>query len=157
MRYLEIMAPDPQQSAPTWFTQISGMREPKLITWSAHTSDLDALVQKAAAAGFLIDGPQDGARTRPDGKILSWRMFQLRDTYGGLLPFFIEWGPESVHPSTGAVAGCSLERLHLESPTPQELARACQALSVGASVGWGEKALLRARLATPKGEVELAS
>lgn len=157
MRYLEILAPDPQQSAPTWFTQISGMSEPKLITWSVHTSDLDSLARNASAAGFLIDGPRHGARTLPDGKAVSWRMFQLRDTYGGLLPFFIEWGPGSVHPSTHAVAGCRLESFGLESPAPQELSRACQVLSVAASVGRGEKPLLRARMVTPRGEVELTS
>jgi hypothetical protein len=157
MRYLEILAPDPQQSAPTWFVQICGMTEPKLITWSVHTSDLAALAQNALAAGFLIDGPQDGARTLPDGRIVSWRMFQLRDTYGGLLPFFIEWGPDSVHPSTDAVAGCRLEGLHLESPSPRELAQACQTLYVDVSVKPGEKPRLCARIATPMGEVELTS
>jgi hypothetical protein len=156
-RYLEILAPDPQQSSLAWFTEVRSMTEPKLLTWAVHTSDLAALARNAVAAGFPIDGPQDGARTGPDGKILNWRLFHLRDNYGGLLPFFIEWGRESVHPSTNAPPGCRLERFHLESSSPQELARACQALSVEASLESGEKPLLRACIASPRGEVELTS
>lgn len=96
--YLEIMAPDPRQPSISWFTPIRDMTEPKMLAWAAHTSDLGALAKNAAMAGFAIDGPHDGARTRPDGKILSWRLFHLQDNRGGLLPFFIEWGRDSVHP-----------------------------------------------------------
>ncbi len=155
--YLEIIAPDPQQSSISWFTQIAGMKEPKLLTWAAHTSDLDALAHSAGAAGFPIDGPHDGARTRPDGTLLSWRLFHLEDNYDGLLPFFIEWAPGSVHPATDAPAGCCLDFLQLQSPHAPELARICQALSIDVSIEPGEKALMRARLASPKGPVELTS
>ena len=155
--YLEIIAPDPQQSSLAWFTQIRSMKEPKLLTWAAHTSDLAALARNAMAAGFPIDGPHDGARTRPDGKVLRWQIFRLRDDWGGLLPFFIEWGRESVHPSTDAPAGCQLGCLQLESPNPQELAHACQSLSVEASVERGDKPGLRAHILSPRGNVELTS
>ena len=50
--YLEIMAPDPQQPSPTWFTQVLTLPEPRLIAWAVHTADLAALAQAAAAAGF---------------------------------------------------------------------------------------------------------
>ena len=155
--YLEILAPDPQQSSPTWFTQVLTMPEPKLITWAVHTSDLTALAQTAVAAGFPIDGPHDGARSRPDGKILSWRLFHLRDDRGGLLPFFIEWGRDSVHPAADAPSGCHLERFHLQSPDAQELARACQTLAVAVPVEPGKEPRMRARVSSPRGEVELTS
>jgi hypothetical protein len=155
--YLEIIAPDRQQSLLSWFPQIASMEEPKLLAWAAHTLHLDALAHAAVAAGFPIDGPHDGARTRPDGKILSWRLFHLEDNYGGLLPFFIEWGQGSVHPATDAATGCNLDSFQLQSPHAPELARICQALSVEVRIEPGDKPLMRARLDSPKGLVELTS
>jgi hypothetical protein len=155
--YLEILAPDPQQSSPTWFSQVLHMSEPRLIAWAVHTPDLTTLAQTAVAAGFPIDSPHDGARSRPDGKILSWKLFHLRDDRGGLLPFFIEWGRDSVHPATEAPSGCHLERFHLQSPDAPEMVRACRALAVEVRVEPGEKPRLSARLSSPKGEVELTS
>lgn len=155
--YLEIIAPDPRQSSPTWFSQILTMPEPRLIAWAVHTPDLTALAQNSVAAGFPIDGPHDGARSRPDGKVLSWRLFHLRDDRGGLLPFFIEWGRDSVHPAADAPSGCILKRFGLQSPNAQDLARACQSLAVEVPVEFGEKACIFARIASPRGGVELTS
>jgi len=155
--YLEIIAPDPQQSAPIWFTQILALPEPRLIAWAVHTPDLAALAQAAVSAGITIDGPHDGGRSRPDGKTLSWKLLHLRNNRGGLFPFFIEWGRGSAHPAADAPPGCHLERFHLRSPDAQELARVFQALSVEVSVEPGEMPRMLARLASPRGEVELTS
>ncbi len=156
-RYLEILAPDPQQSSQSWYKELRTLREPRLIGWAAHREDIAALAKQARAAGFGIDGPNDGSRARPDGKTLRWKSFRLKDDRGGLLPFFIEWSPESVHPSVDAPAGCALARFLLQSPAPQELAKVCQNLGVDVAVERGEKPLLRARVDGPKGNVELTS
>jgi hypothetical protein len=155
--YLEIIAPDPQQSAPTWFPQLLTLRAPRLIGWAVHTSDLSASAQAAVSAGLPIDGPQDGARSRPGARTLNWKLFHLRDERGGLLPFFIEWGRDSLHPSHNAPPGCRLESFHLQSPDAPELVRVFEALSVEVNVAPGEKPRMVARLATPRGEVELTS
>jgi catechol 2,3-dioxygenase-like lactoylglutathione lyase family enzyme len=155
--YLEIIAPDPQQSSPTWFSQILTIPEPKLIAWAVHTPDLTALAETVVAAGLRIDGPHDGARSRPDGKMLSWRLFHLREDSGGLLPFFIEWGRDSIHPAADAPPGCRLERFTLQSPDAAELARVFKALAVEVAIQPGEKPRMLARLASPGGEVELTS
>jgi catechol 2,3-dioxygenase-like lactoylglutathione lyase family enzyme len=155
--YLEIMAPDPEQSAPTWFTQVLTLPEPRLIGWAAHTADITALARRALAAGFAIDGPHDGARTRPDGKRLNWKLFRLRDDRGGLLPFFIEWGRDSVHPAADAPCGCVLQHFQLRSRDARGLARACHSLFVDVAVRPGERPLMLARIASPHGEVELTS
>ncbi len=155
--YLEIIAPDPQQPSPTWFTQVLTMRHPRLIAWAVHTSDLTALAPTAIAAGLPIDGPHDGARSRPDGKMLGWKLFHLRDDRGGLLPFFIEWSRDSVHPAADAPLGCHLERFQLQLPDAPELARVFHALSVEVRVEPGEKPLMLARITSPRGEVELTS
>src|ERR1035441_3657887 len=100
--YLEIIAPDPQQTSPTWFSQILAIPQPRLMTWAVRASDLSALAQVASTAGFPIEGPHDGARTRPDGHVLSWKLFHLWDHRDGLLPFFIEWSRDSIHPAADA-------------------------------------------------------
>jgi hypothetical protein len=155
--YLEIIAPDPEQSSPNWFTQVLTLSEPRLIAWAVHTPDLNALAQTAVEAGFPIDGPHDGARSRPDGKTLSWRLFRLQDDRGGLLPFFIEWDRNSIHPAADAPRGCILDHFSLQSADAPKLARNCQTLGVEVQVAPGEKPLMLARLATPHGEVQLTS
>ena len=155
--YLEIIAPDPQQPSPTWFSQILTLTEPRLIAWAVHTPDLGALAEKAVEAGLRIDGPHDGARSRPDSKILSWRLFHLREDRGGLLPFFIEWGRDSVHPAADAPRGCTLEHFRLQSPDAPELARVLQTLAVDVTTEPSERPLMLARLASPRGEVEFTS
>src|SRR5215471_17120855 len=63
-RYLEIIAPDPQQASATsdngMANRVRAAQEPHLIAWAAHTNDLAGLVQKAAAAGIAIGNPSDG-------------------------------------------------------------------------------------------------
>jgi len=155
--YLEIIAPDPQQSSPTWFPQILTLPEPRLIAWAVHSPDLAALAKKAEATGLLINGPHDGARSRPDGKLLSWKLFHLRQDRGGLLPFFIEWSRDSVHPAKDAPPGCTIERFHLQLPDAPQLARVFQTLAVEVAMEPGEKPRMLARIASPGGEVELTS
>jgi len=155
--YLEIIAPDPQQPSPTWFSRILTLPEPRLIAWAVRTPDIVALAEKAVAAGLRIDEPHDGIRSRPDGKVLSWRLFHLRQNCDGLLPFFIEWGRDSVHPAADAPRGCTLERFHLQSPDAAELAPVLQTLSVKIAMEPGEKPRMLARITSPKGEVELTS
>ncbi len=155
--YLEIIVPDPQQSSPTWFSQILSLTEPRLLTWAAHTSDLARLIQAAKVADILIDGPYDGARTRPDGKKLRWKLFHLKGNHGGLLPFFIEWSRETVHPAMDASAGCTLKGFYLQSPANRDLTSICQVLDVTATIKAADQPGLRALLSTPKGDVVLTS
>ena len=154
--YLEIMAPDPEQVSPSWFTQVLTLPEPRVIGWAVHTSDVSALAQAAVSAGISIDGPHDGARSRPGGTILSWKLFRLRDDRGGLLPIFLDWG-DSIHPAQDAPPGCHLERFHLQSPEAAELARVFQTLSVEVQVEPAEKPRMLLRVASPRGEVDFTS
>lgn len=156
-RYLEIIAPDPKQTVTPWVPGLSQMHEPRLVAWAAHTDDIAALAQKAKAAGFSIEGPGDGSRTRPDGKVLRWKSFRLADDRGGVLPFFIEWNRDSVHPSVDAPSGCRLERLLAAAPQPDRLAAEYRSLRVEITIERGEKTQLQARISGPKGEFELNS
>jgi len=156
-RYLEIIAPDPEQHVKSWFPELPKIREPRLLGWAAHTDDIAALAKKVRDAGFPIQGPADGSRARPDGKMLRWKSLRLEDDRGGLLPFFIEWSLDSVHPSVDAPAGCRLIRFFATSPQPECFAALYNRLGVEVVVERGENAQLRAQIAGAKGEVELSS
>jgi hypothetical protein len=159
-RYLEIIAPDPQQvgsdaSREPWAARLNAMQEPRLIDWAAHTNDLSALVQKAAAAGIAIAGPRDGSRARPDGKMLRWRSFSLQDNASGALPFFIEWSRDSVHPSQDSPSGCTLQQFSVESPQAKDVAGTAEKLGLDVSVKSGSQMRLRARISGKKDEFDL--
>src|SRR5258708_29690899 len=69
-RYLEIIAPDPQQAGSAasrewWAARLNALQEPRLLGWAAHTDDLAALAKSAAAAGLAIEPVRGGSRSRP--------------------------------------------------------------------------------------------
>ena len=160
-RYLEIIAPDPQQAGTAasrefWAARLKTIQEPGLIHWAAHTSDLAAIVEKARAAGIAIEDPRDGSRARPDGKVLRWKSFSLKDDHDGVLPFFIEWSSDSVHPSQDAPAGCMLLQFSAESSSAKQVVDTAGKLGLDFSVKSGSQTRLRARINGKKGEFELA-
>lgn len=160
LRYLEIIAPDPAQLSSATQAQSMGdhlkaFAEPRLIGWAAHTMNLMEVVKKAAAAGIDIQNPRDGSRARPDGKVLRWRSAALQTDFDGVLPFFIEWGAETIHPSQDAPAGCTLERFSIESPQVKDIRRVVSQFGLDVDAKPGKKPLLRARIAAKKGIFEL--
>jgi hypothetical protein len=156
-RYLEIIAPDPEQHVQPQYSTLPQMREPRLVGWAVHTDDIAAVAKKIHDPGFAIQGPADGSRARPDGKVLHWKSFRLEDDRGGLLPFFIEWSRDSAHPSVDAPAGCRLTRFYAVAPKPEDLSAAYTRLDVEVVVERGEKAQLHAQIDGAKGQVELGS
>ena len=158
-RYLEIIAPDPAQTAFNFHIDVRKLSEPRLITWAAATRGVDALAKKAREAGLETFGPQPGSRKRPDGKVLEWKSFGVK---GGLaadgvdpVPFFIEWAPDSLHPSQDSPGGCEIKSLEIEHPRPSEVNAILGKLGIEAGVKSGSSALLRATVRTPKGTAEL--
>ncbi len=69
-RYLEIIAPDPQQSGVTdpLSLQLRGLESPRLVGWAAHVHDIESFTRKLGQAGVKIAGPFAGSRKRPDGR-----------------------------------------------------------------------------------------
>jgi hypothetical protein len=161
-RYLEIIAPDPKQAAlrdaqsSVERLKLRELAEPKLVTWAAHPGEIAALAEKLAKAGVAAEGPTPGSRKRPDGHMLQWKTLNLKEDLGGVLPFFIEWSAESLHPSVDAPKGCELEKFWVESPAPDELAKKFEAIGVAVRTMQGERVRLRARIAGTKGEMELS-
>jgi hypothetical protein len=158
-QYLEVIAPDPAQKTYTFQIDIRSLPEPRLINWAAASADLDALAASARSAGRQTFGPNDGSRVRPDGKVVTWRSMGVASGLGSgaiePVPFFIQWSPDSVHPSQEAPRGCELKALDFAHPTPPALLELFASIGIDGRVDQAPAAALRATLSTPKGIVEL--
>src|SRR2546429_7923807 len=105
-RYLEIIAPDPHQNiSDERAIKLKKLTEPRLVGWAAHPGDIQVLAADLAKSGVAAEGPTPGSRKRPNGSVLHWKTLNLKDDANGLLPFFIEWSADSLHPSAEAPSG----------------------------------------------------
>jgi len=156
-RYLEIIAPDPHQPGAKDTLGLWNLTQPRLVGWAAHPGDLEAFAKKLREAGVAFEGPTPGSRTRPDGHVLNWKTINLADDHHGLLPFFIEWGADSAHPSTDAPAGCTLDYFEVMSTNPDELTPIVQRLGLDLPVAHSDKSRIHALLTGSKGDLGLTS
>ncbi len=156
-QYLEIIALDPAQSpTSSRAAELVGLTSPRLITWAAATGDIRAAAQRARESGCTTEGPNAGSRARPDGRILRWKTLGIRSDLGGVIPFFIEWGNEVVHPSADSPAGCRLRAFELVHPQPERVAQLLCNVGIEAKITQAKTPMLRAVLDTPRGPVELS-
>jgi hypothetical protein len=75
--------------------------------------------------------------------MLNWKTVNLKNDYGGLLPFFIEWSTDSVHPSVDAPKGCALGSFTAISPT-KDLWSMAEVLGLDLHISEGKETLLQA-------------
>ena len=158
--YLEVIAPDPKQDRIEQFAQkqvaqLKQLSSPRLIGWAAHPGDLEKFSAHLREAGVAFDGPRPGSRQRPDGKLLQWKTLNLKDDKEGLLPFFIEWSVDSLHPSADAPKGCKIKHFGAVNPNSTELGKILTQLLLDLPVSVGDKPALQATIAGPKGELTL--
>jgi len=157
--YLELIAIDPGGSAqrPRWFgLDTAAVRSriadgPFLLTWVAACSDIDAAAALDPGFGEVIAASR-GA--------FSWRITVPADgrlNFDGVLPTLIQWNGDA-HPGDGlAESGCSLQALELRHPEAARIEALFDRLQLDAPVLLREGAsAIVARVATPRGEVELA-
>ena len=108
--YLELMAVVDEAEATTslFGRLVAGRRG--LLGWCVRTDDLDAVADRLGLVQAL------GARVRPDGVELRWRLAGVEQAIAEPgLPFFIEWDvPPEAHPGwSGPPQG---ELVVVESP-----------------------------------------
>jgi hypothetical protein len=158
-RYLEIIAPDPAQPGVKnpLASNLYSLKGPRLVGWADHPGNITAFAEKLRAAGIQFEGPTPGSRKRPDGRLLQWQTLNLADTESGLLPFFIEWGQDSIHPSIDAPNGCALLSFAAETPEPDKFAARLTTLGLDLHVKQGQHTRLRAVISGPKGNLEMYS
>jgi hypothetical protein len=155
--YLEIIGPDPNQPKPGRPRRfgIDELKAPRLVTWAAKGTDLEAIVKNAKSRGLDLGQVQAGRRRRPDGVLLSWRLTVspvLNE--GGIVPFFIDWG-ETPQPAVGLPKGCLLVALRAEHPDANRVQAELSSLGVNLRVDSGSAPAIIATIRTPKGDVEL--
>ena len=155
--YLEIIALDPLQSDAPDHYGLRKLIEPRLVGWAAHPGDLNSFATRLRDANIAFDGPNPGSRKRPDGRLLQWKTLNLKDDHAGLLPFFIEWSADTVHPSADAPAGCRIVRFEIATPEAEQLSKTMAILGLDVKIAKAENPQLRATIAGPKGELALTS
>lgn len=137
---------DPEASRKDWE---SGRR---LQTWVARTDALDSVLAEYAA---LLGGPKRVTRGErawtmsipPDGSL----------PLAGLLPTAVQYEPGMVPARHMPDSGCQLLGLTLAHPEPETIRALLARLDVRGPVAVEEGAVprLSARIATPRGEIEL--
>ena len=161
--YLEVIAIDPEGSAPArprWFglddaaTRERLSERPRLLTWAARTTDIDAAVNASPITMGTVHPMARGAYT--------WRITIPDDgtvVCEGLMPTLIQWDGDA-HPADNlAERGCALTRLQGRHPAPATLQEALERLGLTASlaVTRGPRSELSATLRGPRGLWTLTS
>jgi hypothetical protein len=154
-RYLEIIAPDPDQPASADARDLRTLDEPVLVGWAAHPGDIEAFATRLKQEGLAISGPNPGSRKRLDGRVLHWKTVTFQDDAGGLLPFFIEWSRDSLHPSVDSPQGCRLILFEAFTPSPHVLAKKTEQLNLDLPISEARGAYLHAIIAGPKGQLDV--
>ena len=161
--FLEVIAINPAGVAPQqprWFglddpSIRASVAEPRLLTWVANTTDLDAMQSRSPINLGVITPLSRGE--------LSW-LFAVPDDgrllASGLLPYVMQWKTD-IHPSRNmADLQCRLKRIHVHHPyaawyrSVMEHLDATELVEVH-SLGKNDVPFLSAEIETPNGEVTL--
>jgi hypothetical protein len=157
-QYLEIIARDPdQRDAPgLLFPGLEGLSEPRFIAWAVAVKSVADIAKRARAANIVSIGPLDGSRAHSDGSLLTWKTLRIDSPIEGA-PFFIEWRTDAAHPSQNSPSGCRLTSFAIEHTDPERISHVLRSLGAEAEaiITPGSRVRMKARLQTPKGEVEL--
>jgi hypothetical protein len=151
--YIEIMAPrSDAEEVPDYFRTLETLTP---IDWAVRTHNLNQTKEKLKAAGFIPSESKDGSRAKPDGTVLSWTTFGIENH--AALPFFIEWGAGTLHPSASSPAGCTLQSVSISTPDVEVLNKLNTTLQLGLTVTKGTQQQLHLIIDTPKGQVSFPS
>jgi Glyoxalase-like domain len=155
-QYLEIIAPDPEQTQLAARYQIlRSLNTPRLITWAAATDNAETTSKRCREAGLDVLGPTQGSRQRPDGKMMRWVTLSVTTEFETVIPFFIEWDRTVTHPAADSPQGCRLQTLTFTHRQPARVREMLARMGIDATVTTGVEGSLMALLQTPKGALEL--
>lgn len=156
--YLELVGPDPAQDEPPNPRPfgIDDLPEHSIrfSTFALGVRDIDEALDTMKSVGVKFGMANSMSREKPDGSILSWRL-AVPAGYDGVMPFLIEWGPGTEHPSSSLDGGCEVVSIGGQHPEGELLAEALEALDAPCTVDVDPRPGLTAELSTPKGSVEL--
>jgi hypothetical protein len=157
-QYIELIAPDPAQPE-NLSAHLRSIKEPRVIGWAASTNDIEALGKRLRQMEHEPTAPRPGARARPDGRVLKWTTLGVASKFAAEgvepIPFFIQWGADSTHPSSDSPQGCELLSLEFEHPNTDDLSDALGRLEIAAVVNKAGSAAIVATINSPKGKLVL--
>jgi hypothetical protein len=149
--YIEIMAPKKEaKNIPKFFSSLDSLT---IIGWAVRTFDIDATRERLKSIGLVTSENKEGSRAKPDGALLTWTTFSLEEN--GVLPFFIQWGNFSNHPSVSSPGGCRLKSFFITSENPEPLDQINNLLHLKIDVTKGKPGLSLS-IETPKGTVSFS-
>lgn len=155
--YFEVIAPDPKQDIDKnklWINVSEGST-PRLSRWVAQTDQLSIIAEMAKEHQIPLGDIRPGSRTQTDGSPISWQAtFPDVENFGGLMPFFINWGA-SPHPSESLPLAGSLKKIFAVHPKPDLIERYWRTLGIPYEIGYGSNPQLHAWIDTKKGRVKL--
>jgi hypothetical protein len=158
--YVEIVAPAqpaPAAGATDQVARLRGFERLTPIGWAVSVPQVEDARQRLLTAGFEVSSANPGSRKRPDGSVLEWQTFGITKPPIAGVPFFIRWSDGGTHPSADSPAGCTLERLAIVSPAPEDVARALRAVGVEVPAQRGERGGMSITLRCPKGTARFGS
>ncbi|WAC66015.1 VOC family protein [Agrococcus sp. SL85] len=139
-QYLEVIGPDAEAG---WTADrvdtfgIDRLEGPRVVTFSARPTDIEAAVAAARAAGVPFQDVEPLSRRTPDGRELAWRLARPEDgeTHP---PFLIDWGA-TPHPGLERLP--TLELVSLRRLVPDVEAESARLRALGVAVGTGDEAV----------------
>lgn len=157
--YLELIASDPNQSAPLTPRPfgIDELARPTLVTFAIRPDPgdtIDSLVESAQDSGFNPGPILAMSRQRPDGTELHWRLTFPRPEFNGSVPFVIDWG-DTTSPASTSPAGVKLTSFELRHPDPTSISNTHDALGLSMVVVQAGEPSLHASVRGPGGSIEL--
>jgi hypothetical protein len=160
-QYLEIIAPDPAQvGSESWLPHLPALTEPRLVWWAAASADVQRLSGSIRGHGHEVSGCHPGSRARPDGGTLTWTTFAVTTPLAGdhvnPVPFFIEWSPDTLHPSQDSPRAGRLVSIDFEHPDPDRLSTMLRAIGIDAAVKPSAAVRIVAALDTACGRIVIA-
>lgn len=149
--YLEILAPRKDSVAiPDWILAYHNLTP---VGWAVRSPHILNTRGKVLSLGFECSEPAAGSRARPDGSMLSWSSFAMDERRYSVLPFFIEWGENSLHPSLTSPGGCELNAIEIYSPDSGKIQKLMEALGLSLGVHPSTRDSITLQLKTPRGIV----
>jgi len=155
--YLEIIAPDPAQTARGGMASaLRDLGELTPLHWAIHVSGLAERLAELHTLGWTLTPLHRMSRTPPGGSTLRWQMCGLhRHDYGGVAPFLIDW-LDSESPALSAPRVGPLLELELAAPEPTPLQRLFDAFEMSVRLRRGPLSL-GFRCAGPRGDVSFTA
>ena len=139
--YLEIIAPDPAQpNKGTFGERLANLSEGGIVSWCAE-GELNKLEKKLSDLGVPTIGPNKTKRQTQEGEVIEWELlFASKPSFGGLLPFFIDW-LACTNPKDSNPIGGHFNSLLISDPFPRKLQHVLTALGLPVTVTEGKRSI----------------